>query len=141
VPHDDLAERMKSQYEDRWRVMLPRRTYTVIRCDGKAFRSFTRECQKPYDARLADAVDHAAVRLCEEAHGACFAYSQSDEISVLLTDFRLPTTKAWFDGNLQKICSVAASIVTAAYQRQLPRCHRPGEFRFTRFCDSRLRRS
>jgi tRNA(His) guanylyltransferase len=112
---DSLGDRMRRQYEDRWRVMLPRRTYTVIRCDGKAFHSFTRQCQKPNDTRLADALDHAAVRLCEEAQGACFGYLQSDEISVLLTDFCLPTTEAWFDGTLQKICSIAASIVTAEF--------------------------
>jgi tRNA(His) guanylyltransferase len=106
---------MKGQYEDRSRFMLPRRTYTIIRVDGKAFHSFTRHCEKPNDADLAQALDYAAAELCREAQGSCFAYVQSDEISVLLTDFALPTTEAWFDGNLQKIVSVSASVVTAAF--------------------------
>jgi hypothetical protein len=106
---------MKGQYEDRSRFMLPRRSYTIIRVDGKAFHSFTRHCEKPNDADLAQALDYAAAELCREAQGSCFAYVQSDEISVLLTDFALPTTEAWFDGNLQKIVSVSASVVTAAF--------------------------
>ncbi len=97
--------------------MLPRRTYTIIRCDGKAFHTFTRGCEKPHDYRLANAMDAAAVALCEEAQGACFGYVQSDEISVLLTDFATIHTDAWFDGNLQKIASVAASVVTGAFMQ------------------------
>lgn len=117
MKRDSLGDRMKGQYEDRSRVMLPRRTYTILRADGKAFHTFTRHCQKPHDQRLADAMDAAAVALCEEAQGSCFGYVQSDEISVLLTDFTTIHTDAWFDGNLQKIVSVAASIVTGAFAR------------------------
>lgn len=115
--HDSLGDRMKRQYEDRTRVLLPRRTFTILRADGKAFHTFTRQCQKPYDQALALAMDEAATALCEEAQGACLAYVQSDEISVLLGDFSTITTEAWFDGNLQKIVSVAASVVTAAFNR------------------------
>lgn len=39
---DSLGDRMKAQYEDRTRVILPRRTYTLVRVDGKAFHTFTR---------------------------------------------------------------------------------------------------
>jgi tRNA(His) 5'-end guanylyltransferase len=106
---------MKGQYEQRTRYLLPRRTYTILRADGKAFHTFTRHCQKPHDADLAASMDAAAQRLCEGAQGACFAYVQSDEISVLLQDFGDIKTDAWFDGNVQKIVSVAASIVTAAF--------------------------
>lgn len=109
---------MKGQYEDRTRIMLPRRTYTILRADGKAFHTFTRRCEKPYDERLVEAFDAAALALCREAQGSCLGYVQSDEISVLLTDFATITTEAWFDGNLQKIVSVAASIVTAAFNAQ-----------------------
>lgn len=112
---DSLGDRMKGQYEDRTRVMLPRRTYTIIRCDGKAFHTFTRGCEKPNDAALAAAMDAATKALCKAAQGSCLGYVQSDELSVLLTDFALPTTEAWYDGNLQKIASVAASVVTSAF--------------------------
>lgn len=115
--HDNLGDRMKRQYEDRTRAMLPRRTYTIIRCDGKAFHTFTRHCEKPHDQALANAIDLAARALCEEAQGSCFAYVQSDEISVLVTDFATIHTAAWFDGNVQKIASVSASVVTSAFAR------------------------
>lgn len=112
---DSLGDRMKGQYEDRTRYMLPRRTHTILRVDGRAFHTFTRHCEKPHDYLLANAMDAAAQALCEEAQGAVLAYVQSDEISVLLTDFATITTGAWFDGNLQKVVSIAASVVTAAF--------------------------
>lgn len=113
--HDSLGDRMKRQYEDRTRAMLPRRTYTILRADGKAFHTYTRGCQKPHDQRLTDLMDRAAIELCAEVQGALFAYVQSDEISVLMQDFADIKTEAWFDGNLQKIVSVAASIVTQQF--------------------------
>lgn len=113
--HDTIGDRMKRQYEDRTRVLLPRRTYTIIRCDGKAFHTFTRRCEKPHDYRLANAIDAAAVALCQEAQGACVGYAQSDELSVVLQDFATIHTDAWFDGNVQKIASIAAAVVTGAF--------------------------
>ena len=112
---DSLGDRMKAQYESRTRMMLPRRTYTLIRVDGKAFHTWTRHSVRPYDVNLARCFDVAAAALCKEAQGASLAYLQSDEISVLLTDFATDQTCAWFDGNVQKIASVAASCVTAHF--------------------------
>ncbi len=118
-PKDSLGDRMKRNYEDRFRFMLPRRTFTIIRCDGKAFHTYTRSFRKPYDLNLVSAMDAAAMALCRAAQGSAFAYVQSDEISVLLTDFSTVQTDAWFDGNVQKICSVSASIVTAAFGEEM----------------------
>jgi len=106
---------MKRQYEDRTRVMLPRRTFTILQVDGKAFHTLTRHFKKPYDEGLVYMMDQVALALCKEAQGARMAYTQSDEVSVLLTDFATIATDAWFDGNLQKIVSVGASIATAAF--------------------------
>lgn len=134
---DSLGDRMKQQYEDRTRYMLPRRTYTIIRIDGKAFHTFTKHYQKPWDQKICTAMDVAAETLCEEAQGAAFAYVQSDEISVLLTDFAKPATNAWFDGNVQKICSIAASIVTASFNKQLRNCYMVDKFTPVAFFDAR----
>lgn len=112
---DSLGDRMKEQYENRTRYMLPRRTYTIIRVDGKAFHNYTRNMERPYDTKFMKCMDEAAVCLCEELQGSQFSYVQSDEISVLLTDFAKPETSAAFDGNLQKLCSVAASMVTCGF--------------------------
>lgn len=112
---DSLGDRMKHQYESRTQLSLPRRTYTIIRCDGKAFHTLTKGLKDPYDFVLVNAMNQAGLALCREAQGACFGYVQSDEISVLLQDFESEKTEAWFDGNVQKIVSVSASIVTAAF--------------------------
>lgn len=112
---DPIGDRMKGQYENRTRYSLPRRTYTIIRVDGKAFHTFTRGCKRPFDKDLMDVMDETALELCKGIQGAAFAYTQSDEISILLTDFTKITTDAWFDGNVQKITSVSASIATAAF--------------------------
>lgn len=112
---DSLGNRIKEQYENRTRYFLPRRTYTIIRCDGKAFHSFTRGCDKPFDHKLMTAMDQTTIALCEEIQGAKFGFTQSDEISILLTDFESIQTCAWFDGNIQKMASIASSIATAAF--------------------------
>jgi tRNA(His) guanylyltransferase len=117
---DSLGDRMKSQYERRSRVMLPRRTYTVIRLDGKAFHTYTRGLDRPYDQRLMDTMTNTSRFLCENIEGVCFAYTQSDEISLLLTDFGTIATQAWFDGNVQKIVSVSASLATARFNEMRP---------------------
>lgn len=113
--HDNLGKRMKEQYEHRTRYFLPRRTYTIIRVDGKAFHTFTKGFDKPFDTDLMEVMDETALALCQDIQGAQFAYVQSDEISVLLTDFKKPTSCAWFDGNIQKIASISASIATANF--------------------------
>lgn len=112
---DDLGDRMKADYERRTRVLLPRRTYTIVRVDGKAFHQYTKGLARPFDFELMADMDTAAIALCKEVTGCAFAYVQSDEISLLLTDFSTAATEAWFDGNLQKIVSITASIATAAF--------------------------
>jgi len=111
---DALGDRMK-RYEAVTRFTLPRRTYTVLRIDGRAFHTFTRGLAKPYDVSFMDLMDKAALSLCEQIAGAQFAYVQSDEISVLVVDFLDIGTEPWFDGAVQKWASVSASIATAAF--------------------------
>ena len=112
---DDLGHRMKSQYEIRTRTYLPRRTYTIMRLDGKAFHSFTKGFDRPYSSKLIGAMDQTAIALCKNIQGCEFAYVQSDEISLLLTDFSTINTDAWYDGQIQKMVSVSASIATAHF--------------------------
>lgn len=114
---------MKSQYENRTRYYLPRRTYTIIRIDGKAFHTLLRSAEKPYDLNFMDAMDDTTMALCEHIQGVQFGYVQSDEISLLLTDFGTTETAAWFDGNIQKITSVSASIATAHFNVASLRVH------------------
>lgn len=112
---DTLGDRMKHQYEDRYRFFLPRRTYTIIRVDGKAFHTLTAVCKRPYDTDFMAVMDKTAVSLMNELQGSKLGFVQSDEISILLTDFDKIETCAAFDGNLQKLCSVSASVATASF--------------------------
>ena len=113
--NDSLGDRMKEQYEDRTRYSLPRRTYTILRLDGRAFHTYCRFLVKPFDTQFMDDINEVAIRLCQQVQGARFAYTQSDEISLLLTDFDTIASEAWFGGNIQKIVSVGASIATARF--------------------------
>lgn len=112
---DELGNRMRSHYESRTRQYLPRRTYTIIRLDGKCFGNFTKGMDRPFDDTFLRAMDYTTKRLCENIQGVKFGYTQSDEISLLLTDFATITTDAWFDGNIQKIASVSASMATGYF--------------------------
>lgn len=115
MKNDELGERMKENYENRTRLFLPRRTYTIIRLDGKAFHTYTRGFKRPYDLGLMRVMDQTAQVLCEKIQNVKLAFVQSDEISLLLTDFETIHTDAWFGGNIQKIVSVSASIATAHF--------------------------
>jgi len=114
---DDLSIRMKENYENRTRYLIPRRTYTILRLDGCHFHTYTKGLKRPFDSGLIADMDAAIVAMLPHLQGAVFAYTQSDEISILLTDFEKENTSAWFDGVLQKICSVSASILTAEFNK------------------------
>jgi len=116
---DVLGDRMKRQYEDRTRFFLPRRTYTIIRLDGKAFHTLTRGMEKPFDPNFVRCMDKTALALCRKIQGAQLGFVQSDEISILMTDFDKHETEAWFDGNLQKIVSVSAGWASAHFTDNL----------------------
>jgi tRNA(His) guanylyltransferase len=115
--NDSLGDRMKENYEDRTRHFLPRRTNTVIRIDGKAFHTYTKHLNRPYDDGLMEDMQNTTIALCEDIQGAKFGYTQSDEISLFLTDYDQLGTCAWFDGNIQKIASVSASIATGEFNQ------------------------
>jgi len=118
---DELGQRMKRDYEDALRLYVPRRTHVVIRIDGRGFHHFTKKLERPYCRRLADALDEAALQLSGQMIGCRFAYGQSDEYSFVLTDAEPDDAALWFDGNVQKIVSVAASIFTGAFNKAFGR--------------------
>lgn len=109
-----LGDRMK-RYEASYRYLMPRRTYSIIRVDGRAFHTLLRRAEKPYDGLLIRLMDTVGIELCREISGAVFAYVQSDEINVLFTDFAKTTTEPWFGGVMAKQISIAASTATAVF--------------------------
>ena len=116
---DSLGDRMKENYENRSKTYLTRRTPVIIRLDGKAFHTFTRGMKKPYDEIFHNTMNATMKYLCENIQGCKLGYTQSDEITLLLTDYDTLTTDAWFDYNVQKICSVSASMATMKFNKIL----------------------
>ncbi len=114
---DALGDRMKQNYEDVWRVHLPRRIPMVLRVDGRAFHTLTQRLERPFDRRFSDAMERVALSLCKEIQGAQFAYTQSDEVSVLIHNYKKLDSSAWFDNNLAKMTSVAASLASVTFDR------------------------
>lgn len=110
---DSIGNRMKDNYENRSKYKLIRRMPVIIRLDGKAFHTITKQCDKPFDEDISMIMTDGMKYLLENIQGAKLGYQQSDEISILLTDFDNLTTDAWFDNNIQKICSISASMLSA----------------------------
>ncbi len=113
---DSLGDRMK-KYENCYRYTLPCRAYTLLRVDGKAFHTYTIGLKRPFDDGLIEDMNQTAAYLCKNIMGAKFAYVQSDEISILITDFDELGTQGWFGNNLQKMSSVASSMATARFNQ------------------------
>lgn len=114
---DSFNDRMKHNYENRAKTYLTRRMPVIIRLDGKAFHTFTRGLKKPYDEVFHKTMNMTMQYLCQNIQGCKFGYTQSDEITLLLTDYDTLTTAAWFDYSVQKLCSVSASMATMAFNK------------------------
>lgn len=114
---DELGLRMKEYYEMRSRTSLMRRCPVAIRIDGKAFHTFTRGFDKPFDEVLGNAMAKTMLYLCENIQGCVLGYTQSDEITLILIDYKKLTSDAWFDYEVQKVCSIAASMATMAFNK------------------------
>lgn len=111
-----LAKRMK-KYEAVPKNTLMRRTPVIIRVDGRAFHTFTKGFQKPFDDVLMRVMQDTMKYLCENIQGCVFGYTQSDEITLILIDYKKLNSEAWFDYEVQKMCSIVASMATMAFNR------------------------
>jgi len=115
--HDDLGKRMKEFYEQVPKTRLVRRMPVAIRIDGKAFHTFTRGFKKPFDPLLIKTMQQTTKYLCENIQGCVLGYTQSDEITLILVDYKNLNSSAWFDYEVQKMCSIAASMATMIFNR------------------------
>ena len=83
MKYDELGNRMKSYYESRTRNYLNRRSYVIIRIDGKCFKSYTKGLERPFDSGFIEDMNYLAMHLCKSIQGAKLAFVQSDEIEFL----------------------------------------------------------
>lgn len=115
--NDELGIRMKTFYEQIPKTKLMRRCPVAIRIDGKAFHTFTRGFNKPFDEILIKSMQETMKYLCENIQGCVIGYTQSDEITLILVDYKKLNSSAWFDYEVQKMCSIAASMATMAFNK------------------------
>ena len=111
-----IGDRMK-RYEEIFRYYLMPRGYVCIRCDGRSFHNYCKHLKRPFDREFMDDMDAVAVYLCENIQGAKIGFVQSDEISIITSNFDDINTQMFFDGNIQKISSVVASMATARFNQ------------------------
>lgn len=109
-----LGDRIK-KYEAVTRGYATRRTPLMIRVDGRAFHTFTRGFNKPFDDKFTKAMVFAAAATAMEMQGFKAAYVQSDEVTFCITDYDANETQGWFDYNLSKIISISASLMTGHF--------------------------
>lgn len=87
-----------------------------MRLDGKAFHTYTNHDQfrdeGPFSDVLRTIFREATEATIKHIQGARLAYMQSDEVSILITDWKQLKTDAWFKYGAQKMVSVASSIFT-----------------------------
>ena len=115
--NNEIGKRMKEYYENIPKTKLMRRAPVIARIDGKNFHTFTRGFKKPFDDILIKSMQETMKYLCENIQGCVLGYTQSDEISLLLIDYKNLNSSAWFDYEVQKICSIAASMATMAFNK------------------------
>ena len=117
MKNDSLGDRMK-EYENCYRFYLPKNSAIIVRLDGRAFHTFTKGFERPYDKLFAQCMWETARKLCKNISGCKFGYTQSDEITLVLTDYEDIKTEPWFGNNLQKIVSISASMATLFFNEE-----------------------
>ncbi len=88
----------------------------MVRLDGKAFHTFTRGLERPFDARLQRLMDDTTRHLVKEC-GALIGYTQSDEISLLY--YSTGKGEPFLGGRYQKLTSILAATATFVFNRRL----------------------
>lgn len=112
----NLAKRMKD-YESVSKIKLMKRCPVCVRIDGKAHHNFTKGFKRPFDEIYVKAMQETAKYLCENIQGVVLSYQQSDEITLIMIDYKELNTSPYFDYEVQKLCSIIASMATMAFNK------------------------
>lgn len=110
----EKCERLRATTDYR----LPKKTYVMVMVDGKNFsRLVKNKYEKPFDNKFINMMNEVAIYVCKNVQGCKFAYTQSDEITFVLTDFETEETSAFFDYRLCKMLSIIPSLATAKFNQ------------------------
>ncbi len=112
--NDALGDRMKG-YENISRDYLMSKTPVIVRVDGRAFHTYTKNFTYPFDKNIINAMCEAARFVQSDMQNFIMGYVQSDEASFVMYDIAGNETQPWLGNNKQKIISIVASIFTVAF--------------------------
>ena len=97
--------------------LMPR-SYVMVMVDGRSFSHLIKnKFKKPFDDDFIRMMNETAKYLCENVSGCKFAYVQSDEISLVITDFENENTESFFGFRLTKMLPIIASLATAKFNQ------------------------
>lgn len=114
---ETLKERME-YYKSVYNYKLTPNSYVLCHIDGKSFSKKIKKLFKlPFDDMFIDMMNQAAIYACKNIQGCKLAYVQSDEISLVITDFETEDTDSFFSFRLCKMQSIIASLVTSKFQQ------------------------
>lgn len=113
-----LGDRMK-EYERAYDFKLSKRSPVIIRLDGRAFHTLTKNFTRPYDDRFMSLMLETAVYVFKNIQGAKVAYTQSDEISILVKYYDELDSEPWFNNEVQKIVSISAALASSFFSVKL----------------------
>lgn len=113
----DIGNRMKG-YERCAEYILPKRIPVILRIDGRAFHTITRKrFGKKWSQEFVEQMTETAKAVIKDIQGCKFCYSQSDEISFLLTDYKTIKSEGWFAYDVRKIISISASLAASVFSQ------------------------
>lgn len=113
---DTLGDRIK-KYEAISEHYFTPKIPILVRVDGKAFHTWTKGCDKPFDNYLISTMFTAAKLVAMDMMNCRGVYVQSDEVTFVMTDTDTIETQQWFGGRQNKIESVTAGLMTAHFNR------------------------
>lgn len=113
---DSLGDRIK-RYEGCFDNTVIPRMPVIIRVDGRAFHTFTKHIDKPFDRGFMLGMSMAAYDVAKEMQGFKVAYIQSDEVTFCLTDYDTLTTQGWFGYRVSKMISISAALMSVTFNR------------------------
>src|SRR5688572_6333212 len=86
----------------------------LARLDGRAFHTFTRDLQRPYEPGMSRSMVETARFLVQETTAAV-GYTQSDEITLAWFEPSQSPSEYAFDGRFQKLASVLAGMASSRF--------------------------
>ena len=116
-----LGDRML-YYRSKTDYRLPKKSYVIVMLDGKNFSTkVKKKFKRPFDETFIDLMNETAAYVCSQVQGAKVAYVQSDEISIVITDFEEEKTTPFFDFRLCKMQSIIPALATSFFNKEILR--------------------